>query len=126
MGRAPRSFALLPIVAVLAACTTWAHQSAPAAQVVADHPGALVRVTRTDHSVITLRDARVAGDSLVGTTDDKARLHVAMPVADVASVDTREVSAARTAGLGVGAVGALLAVAGIAAALALLSLGGNL
>lgn len=126
MGRAPRSFALLLVVAALTGCTTWAHQSAPPAQVVADHPGALVRVTRTDHSVITLRDVAVTSDSLTGTTNDTARLRVTMPVADVASVETREVSAARTAGLGVGAVGVVLAVAGIAAALALLSLGGEL
>lgn len=126
MGRASRSFPLVLVLAAVTACTTWSHQSAPPAQVVADHPGALVRVTRTDHSVLTLRDVAVTNDSLTGTTNDPARLRVAMPVADVASVDTREVSAARTAGLGLGAVGLLLAVAGIAAALALASLGGNL
>jgi hypothetical protein len=126
MRRASRFFPLVIALAGVTACTTWSRQSAPPAQVVSQHPGALVRVTRTDHSVITLRNASVVNDSLVGTTDDKARLRVAMPVADVVSVDTREVSAARTAGLGIGAVGVVLAVAGIAATIALLSLGGNL
>lgn len=126
MGRVSRSIPLVAVLAVVTACTTWSRQSAPPAQVVSQHPGALVRVTRTDHSVITLRGAAVVNDSLVGTTDDKARLRVAIPIADVASVDTREVSAGRTAGLGLGAVGVVLAVAGIAAALALASLGGQL
>lgn len=126
MGRVSRSLPLVIVLTAVTACTTWSRQSAPPAEVVSKHPGALVRVTRTDHSVITLRDASVANDSLVGTTDDKARLRVAMPVADVASVDTREVSAGRTAGLGVGVVGVVLAVAGIAAAIAMISLGSNL
>ena len=126
MGRASRSLPLVIVLAAASACTTWSHQHAPPAQVVSQHPGALVRVTRTDHSVITLRGAAIVNDSLVGTTDDSARLRVAMPVADVASVDTREVSAGRTAGLGVGVVGVVLAVAGIAAAIAMISLGSNL
>lgn len=111
---------------LLAACTTWAHQSGPPAQVVASHPGALVRVTRTDHSVITVRGAQIANDSLIGTTNDSARLAVAIPVDEIESVDTRAVSGARTAGLGVGAFVAVLAAVGIAAALALASLGGEL
>lgn len=126
MGRVSRSLPLVIVLAAVTACTTWSRQNAPPAQVVSQHPGALVRVVRTDHSVITLRGATVVNDSLVGITDDKARLRVAMPIADVASVDTREVSAGRTAGLGLGAVGVVLAVAGIAATIALLSLGGNL
>lgn len=124
----PRAWWSLALVAtvVLPACTTWARQSEPPAQVVASHPGALVRVTRTDHSVITVRGAKVAGDSLVGTTSDAARLPVAIPMGDIASVDTRAVSGARTAGLGVGVFVGVLAVAGIAASLALLSLGREL
>jgi len=107
---------------VLPGCTTWARQSAPPAQVVASHPDALIRVTRTDHSVITVRGATVLGDTLIGTTDDDARLRVAIPVADVEAVDTRAVSGARTAGLGAGVFLGVLAVAGIAATIALLSL----
>jgi len=107
---------------VLPGCTTWARQSAPPAQVVASHPDALVRVTRTDHSVVTVRGATVVGDTLIGTTNDDARLRVAIPVADVEAVDTRAVSGARTAGLGAGVFLGVLAVAGIAATIALLSL----
>lgn len=117
-----RSLALVTL-AFSAACTTWSRQSEPPAQVVASHLGALVRVTRTDHSVVTVRDAHVVGDTLFGATNDDARLAVAMAIGDIESIDTRAVSGARTAGLGVGAVAAILAVAGIAAALALLSLG---
>lgn len=106
----------------LPACTTWARQSAPPAQVVASHPDALIRVTRTDHSVVTVRGATVVGDTLVGTTNDDARLRVAIPVADVEAVDTRAVSGARTAGLGAGVFLGVLAVAGIAATIALLQL----
>lgn len=117
----------VPLLAACAAltfagCTTWARQSEPPAEAVASHPGARIRVTRTDHSVITVRDARVVGDTLVGVTDDDARLPVALPVADVAAVDTRAVSGARTAGLGASVFLGVLAVAGIAATIALLSL----
>lgn len=116
-----------PLLAACAAltlggCTTWARQSGPPARAVASHAGARIRVTRTDHSVITVRDARVLGDTIVGRTDDDARLRVAIPVADVASVDARAVSGARTAGLGAGVFLGVLAVAGIAATIALLSL----
>lgn len=122
----PRTQPWLPLVIAatlaLPACTTWARQSAPPADVVAKHPDALVRVTRTDHSVVTVRGAKVVGDTLVGTTDDDAHLRVAIPVADVEAVDTRAVSGARTAGLGAGVFLGVLALAGIAATIALLSL----
>lgn len=125
-----RTHRWLPVVIVatlaLPACTTWARQSAPPAQVVASHPDALVRVTRTDHSVVTVRDAKVVGDTLVGTTNDDAHLPVAIPVADVEAVDTRAVSGARTAGLGADVLVAAIAVVGVAAALAIASLGGEL
>lgn len=120
---------LLPVLAAtlaLPACTTWARQSAPPAQVIASHPDALIRVTRTDHSVVTVRGATVVGDTLVGTTNDDARLRVAIPVADIETVDTRTVSGARTAGLGAGVLVAAIAVVGVAAALAIASLGGEL
>lgn len=110
----------------LPACTTWARQSAPPAQVVANNPDALVRVTRTDHSVVTVRGAKVVGDTLLGTTNDDAHLAVAIPIADVEAVDTRAVSGARTAGLGAGVLVAAIAVVGVAAALAIASLGGEL
>jgi len=116
---------LLPALAAtiaLPACTSWAGQSAPPAQVVASHPDALIRVTRADHSVVTVRGATVVGDTLIGTTNDDARLRVAIPVADVEAVDTRAVSGARTAGLGAGLFLGVLAVAGIAATIALLQL----
>ena len=119
------SFVLATLV-IASACTTWSRQSEPPAQVVAAHPGALVRVTRTDHSVVTVRDAHVVGDTLVGTTNDDARVPVALAVSYIESIDTRAVSGARTAGLGVGALAAIIAVAGIAAALALASLGREL
>lgn len=117
----------VPVLAACAAltlggCTTWSRQSEPPAQAVASHPGARIRVTRTDHSVVTVRDARVVGDTLVGATDDDARLRVAVPVADIASVDARAVSGVRTAGLGAGIFLGVLAVAGIAATIALLSI----
>jgi len=116
------SFTLVTLV-VASACTTWSRQSAPPAQVVAGHPHALVRVTRADHSVVTVRDARVANDTLVGTTNDDAHIPVAIAVGDIESIDTRAVSGARTAGLGVGALVGIIAVTGIAAALAIASLG---
>src|SRR5690242_14886428 len=116
----------LVLVVSLSACTTWSRQSNPPAQVVTSHPGALVRVTRTDHSVVTVRGARVVNDSLVGTTNDAARLPVSIAVSDVESIDTREVSGARTAGLGAGALLGIIAIAGIAAALAVASLGREL
>ncbi len=106
------------LVAASSACHAWAPQEVTPEAAVADAKGH-VRVTRTDHSVIELRDAVVVHDSLIGTPIDDKNMRSAIALKDIQSVSTREVSAGRTAGLAAGTVLGIIALLGILTAIAL-------
>ncbi len=113
----------LLLVLFCSACTSWQRQSVPVA---ADAPlqSREARITRSDGAVYTLRGAYVEGDSLVGfTAADSTR--VAIATAEIRAVETREFAAGRTVGLTAGVLLGLVAVVGIAAAVALSSLLGG-
>ncbi len=106
------------LLASSGACHAWARQDVTPEAAVADANGH-VRVTRTDHSVIELRDAAVVHDSLIGTPVDDRNMRSAIALKDIQSVSTREVSAGRTAGLAAGTVLGIIAVVGILTAILL-------
>ena len=116
--RVHRIFCVTLLVSSMA-CRTWRTQSAPTEVTVADAGSGPIRVVRKDHSVIELRQASIAGDSLVGYAGDREKVRVAMPLSDVSTVSTREVSGGRTAGLAGGVLLGLVALTGILAAIAL-------
>ena len=102
----------LPLVLslLLSACMVWtAPAAAPAA--VSRANGQTVRVERTDHSTITVNRASVRNDSIVGVATDGSGAPVAIAMADVQGVSTRDVSPGRTLGavglVGLAALGAL-------------------
>ena len=106
-----RLTALAILSSALGGCVTWQGRSAQAVVPRADAPQPArgrVRVTLRDGRVLTLRDAALAGDSLVGRPDGgaPAGARVAVAVADVRALAVRRVSVGRTVGL----------LAGIAAA----------
>jgi len=106
-----------------AGCTSWHAQSSPAPEVVARmNGGGAVRLQRHDHSWLVLRGPRVEGDSIVGMAGSPPE-RTAVAVANVERIDARGMSATKTGGLAVATVLLLIAVAGIATAVALGSLG---
>ena len=106
------------LVVASSACHSWARQDVTPQAAVADAKGH-VRVTRTDHSVIELRDAVIVRDSLIGTPVDDRNARSAIALSDIQSVSTREVSAGKTAGLAAGTVLGIIAVLGILTAVVL-------
>lgn len=93
--RASMRATMLALLVSGSACSTWQVRSAPVREVVAA-PLPRARVTLRDGARMQLWEARVEGDSLVGhLTDDPAR--TAFALADVATVETWEPSAAKTA-----------------------------
>ncbi len=77
-----------------------------------------IAVTRTDHSVVRMKAAIVARDSIVGVADDGSNAPVAVALKDVSGVARREVDVGRSVALGggviLGSLGALFIAALIA------------
>lgn len=114
-------------VALLAACTTWGVRAEPPEDIFLDGKVSLVRVTLADHSVVVLRSPRIARDTLWGLREQplasaarrpgaappgmtppggrlslEAQAHVGVPLADVRTIEVREVDGVRTTVLVVG------------------------
>ena len=79
-----------------------------------------MRVTKVDNSILMLNHLDTAHDTLFGTTADATSEHVAIPLSEVRSIGTKQVSAVRSVGLGAGVIVGLLAVGGLVAGIALL------
>ena len=84
-------------------CYTWRVESLTPEAVLAAGQPTEVRVTRTDGSMIVVRDPVLRADSLTGAisrhgTREDARI----PLADVHQIATRQFSAGKTIGLVVG------------------------
>jgi hypothetical protein len=92
------TFLILPLVLV-SACTIWvAHPLSAARSGQADLSGT-VRVFRLDHSILTLSGVTLSADSIVGMTQNRPPERVAVPLTDVQTLQTRDVSTLRTAAL---------------------------
>lgn len=104
-----RSIATSLLVLHMASCHSWRSEAlAPAQLVPAEHPE-VVRVTRSDGSILILRHPTVRNDSMFGIGPDSAEARLALQ--DVREVEVRRFSAGKTAGLVLGvAGGAALAV----------------
>ena len=109
-------FHLLPALAascLLVACQSWRSSSRPLPEIVADQRSQ-VRVTRNDGGVFTLRDPRLSGDTLIGVlASSAANGTIAIPRAEIRSLEIRRFDGLKTAGLiaGVGATAILIAAA---------------
>ena len=131
MNRIPwRSLSLLIIAS---GCHAWQPVAKPGAGGSLPEVPAVVRVRRVircdstsspdciaRQNTVTLHNARVEGDSLIGYYDDRDRDRVAIHERDVVSIESRNVDPYRTAGVALG-IGALIALGAVLAVLALIS-----
>ena len=103
-SRRPTISALLGVL-YLTACHSWqVGTPTPAQFVEREHP-AQVRVTRTDHSTVTLDSPAVRGDSLVGLLAGRdSALTTGFPLSNVESVAVKKSSAGKTVLLTTGIV----------------------
>lgn len=86
---------VLSILLAVGACHTWSPTQVPAPALPLEGNPQEARVTRTDGSVILLRSPFVKGDTLVGFTDLRAANtadRVAIPVAEIKTVQTQKVN----------------------------------
>jgi len=58
-----------------------------------------IRIARTDHSTIVLKDASVQNDSLIGTADDGSYARVAIPISEIRGVSEQRIDAPRSLAL---------------------------
>jgi hypothetical protein len=95
-----RSRAWIMSLLLASSCTTWVPYRVHPDSITSSEaiPGR-VRVFRTDHSVLTLKNVEVSQDSLIGIADDPSHERIATPMDDVATVQARGLSETRTAWL---------------------------
>jgi hypothetical protein len=114
--RSPRFVIGLVLLAsmTLSGCHGWRSQTNPPSGAQLPDPA---RITRTDASVVVLRDAAVSRDSIVGQVDRSGGTErVAIPLSQVRRIDARGMDGGRTALLGAGILAGLLGLAVLAAA----------
>jgi len=94
--------AALLLVTQTTACHTWRPIQGASDQQVSNKPISEARLTLRSGAQLTLHDVTVRSDSVIGFFGD-LRDRRAVPVADVTSIDQREVSAGRTTATVLGA-----------------------
>src|SRR4051794_18584634 len=94
----------------LTACMTWRPVPAARDQQPGAEPISRARVRLRGDAELSLRDVSVRSDSVVGYTESP-RERRAVPAVDVVSIDRRQLSVGRTAGLVVGAAAVITFVA---------------
>lgn len=100
--KSPRSVIALLLLAsmTLSGCQGWRAQTNPPSGAQLPNPA---RITRTDESMLVLRNAAVSHDSIVGQVGRSgATERVAVPLSQVRRIDARRMDGARTALLGAG------------------------
>jgi hypothetical protein len=105
-----RTLTTLFVASVLNGCTSWHTQLLSPQQVIDTKQPDRVRVTLPDGARIVLRGPRVAADSLVGLADHHP---MAVPIGNIARVETRQFSAGKTIALTLAIPGAIVAVIAI-------------
>jgi len=109
---------LLPLVVSVSGCISWGQQPTPEPSSSRKLPDP-VRLTRRDQSVMTLEDAMVSGDSIVGYAG-RDRVRIAVALADVQTMQGQKTNFFATVGL---TTAITLAIAGIAVLAVLASWG---
>ncbi|GAC1420276.1 MAG: hypothetical protein NVSMB53_19080 [Gemmatimonadaceae bacterium] len=121
---------LIPIVLLLAGCHSYAHAGTPEEAVekasktrngnpmlygvagsrVCAWESSTIRITKTDHSVIRIKNPAIVSDSLIGIMADSAQVRVAIPLRDLSSIETSEINAGRTAAFGIVGLALMLGI----------------
>ena len=117
-----RFLACVLLLAFASSCMTWRSQSGDTQSIIEAKQPTRIRVYRSDGSRVVLENPTIVEDSLVGMSTERQRsatfhIRVAIPLHEIATVETREIDGGRTAGavLGVGALVALIVAAAVAA-----------
>ena len=98
LSRVTSCVVLSALLLFAAACHPWVTGTVPSqSQGLNEHPR-VVRIVRSPPgSVITLSDPEVVGDTLIGFSEASGqRIRVAVPLSQVALLQTRQFSAVRT------------------------------
>jgi rhodanese-related sulfurtransferase len=91
---------MLLTMLALAACKVWAPSRQPLAEIAIAEQNVVLRITHTNLALMEVERAHIVGDSLMGYAPrSRPRTRVAIPLADIRSVEVQKVSAARTVGL---------------------------
>lgn len=96
---------------LVSACNEWVHVETPQ-EALMRAKARTVQVTKTDRTVLLLRDATLVRDTLVGTDARDGSLR-ATPLSDITSMDIRQFSPVLTTLLVVGGAVAVLVTAAI-------------
>ena len=109
---------LAVILLGVSACRyTW-FQVRPPEEAIARAATGTIQVTKTDFSVVLIKSPTIVQDSLIGTSVDREQSRVAIPMREVSSVATQEVSMWRSGG----EPGYLTALGGLFLALLVISI----
>ena len=114
-----QSVVLLAVVYSAAGCTTWKHNPSAREGIARANSGE-IHVYRADGSMVSLVNASIVGDSVVGSSA-MTGARVAIPLSAVVSTETKGVSGGKTALLGGGVLLGVVAIAGVVLIIALAS-----
>ena len=110
MMRVRSQLIAVPLLLLTTACTTWSRPAPPGAALTVMNARP-IRIARTVHSTIVLRNASVQNDSLIGTADDGSNARVAIPISEIQDVSEQRIDGRRTValtgGIILGTLGAL-------------------
>ncbi len=95
----------------LGGCMTWRSTALPVARVVEEQDPSVVRIRSLGGGTVTVNAPQVVSDSLVGLSRDD---RVSLALVDIAEVEVRRVSGARTAFLVLGLVVVVPVTVGLA------------
>ena len=96
----PRVYLRFAVILLgLSACHTWTHVRTPEEAIARVGTGTL-QVTKTDATVVLIESPTIRQDTLIGTSLNAEHSRVAIPMREVSTVATQEVSLLRTAGAG--------------------------
>src|SRR5687768_6156922 len=111
--RISRFAAGIVVVLLAAACQAWQSDQRPVPEVVQEHRDGRVALSMNNAGRIVVSNPTIEGDSIVGVrtvVTGGASSRTAIPISEVRSVETRQLSVLRTLVLGVLiAAGAVLA-----------------
>jgi hypothetical protein len=85
-------------------CVSWRVETVSPRELLRGKDVPAVRVSRPDRSKVELYDPQLAGDSIVGHPTDRAIARVAIPLAQIQTIETRHHSLGKSllAGLAIG------------------------
>ena len=108
-GSFRRASGLLLLAAWLSGCTTWRSHAVEPQQYISENRPGKVRLVLADSAVVQVQEPRILRDSVIGDQNvGNTNRRVAVPVAEVRSVQTGSISIGKTALAGAGLIGGVI------------------